>query len=216
MEITEEMLSFLTAGYRTVSTAVTWFIYLMSKHPHVQLKIKQELLEQNIQQISVEHLDSLVYLECVIRELFRFAPPLHSSLRTLTADDQLPASKVHLKKGDQIFISIYNLGRDGRYWSESVDPDQFYPERFRTEDDQTSDKRTASIPFGGGHRPCIGKDLARLALKIICTRLMQYVTFENGGSEVNSGGYKQTDTIIPKKMGVIITFDSQTVNIDTR
>lgn len=220
VEITEEMLSFLTGSYGTVSTAVTWFIHLMSKHPRVQVKIKQELLEQNMQQISVEHLDSLVYLECVIRELFRFAPPLHSSLRILTADDQLPASKVHLKKGDQIFISIYNLGRDGRYWSESIDADQFYPERFCIDDDQTSDTRMASIPFGGGHRPCIGKDLARFALKIICARLMQHVTFGDGGPEVNSGGYKQTDTIIPKKMGVIITFDSsspsQPVNIDTK
>ena len=206
------MLSFLTAGYGTVATAVTWFIYLMSKHPRVQLKLKNELLEQNIEQISVEQLDSLTYLECVIRELFRFAPPLHSSLRTVMADDQLPASKVQLKKGDQIFMSIYNLGRDQRYWSESIDPDQFYPERFLIEDHLTNDSRAASIPFGGGHRQCIGKDLARFELKVICARLMQYVTFIDGGSEVNSGGYKQTDTIVPKHMGVIIIFDSLSVS----
>jgi cytochrome P450 len=210
-EIMQEMLSFLTASYGTVSTALSWFIHLMSKHPRVQMKIKKELAEHNLHQISAEQLDSLVYLDCVLRELFRFAPPLHSSLRTLTVDDQLPASGVYLKKGEQVFISIYNLGRDPRYWSESIDPNHFYPERFLIEDHQSNDKRAASIPFGGGNRQCIGKDLARFELKVICARLMQQVTFGDGGPDVNAGGYKQTDTIIPKNIGVTIRFDSETV-----
>jgi cytochrome P450 len=208
-EITQEMLSFLTASYGTVSTALAWFIHLMSKHPRVQLKIKRELSEHNIQSFSAEQLDLLVYLDCVLSELFRFAPPLHSSLRTLTLDDKLPASGVYLKKGEQLFISIYNLGGDTRYWSGSIDPDQFYPERFMIEDQHSNDNRAASIPFGGGHRQCIGKDLARFQLKVICARLMQHVTFVDGGPKINSGGYKQTDTIIPKNMGVTITFDSE-------
>jgi cytochrome P450 len=202
------MLSFLTSGSGPVSTALAWFIHLISKHPRVQSKIKRELAEHNIQHVSVEQLDLLVYLDCVLLELFRFAPPLHSSLRTVTVDDQLPASGVHLKKGEQVFISIYNLGRDTRYWSGSIDPDQFYPERFLIKDQQSNDNRAAFIPFGGGHRQCIGKDLARFSLKIICVRLMQHVTFGDGGPEVNSGGYKQTDTIVPKNVGVTITFDS--------
>jgi cytochrome P450 len=109
-EMTQEMLSFLTASYGTVSTALAWFIHLMSKHSQVQLKIKRELAEHHIQSVSAEQLDLLVYLDCVLRELFRFAPPLHSSLRTLTVDDKLPASGVYLKKGEQLFIAIYNHG----------------------------------------------------------------------------------------------------------
>jgi hypothetical protein len=86
------------------------------------------------------------------------------------------------------------------YWSGSLGPDQFYPERFLIEDQHSNDNRAASIPFGGGHRQCIGKDLARFELKVICARLMQHVTFGDGGPETNSGGYKQTDTIIPKNI----------------
>ncbi|CAF3145726.1 unnamed protein product [Rotaria sp. Silwood2] len=65
----------------------------------------------------------------------------------------------------------------------------------------------ASIPFGSGHRQCIGQDLARFELKAIAVRLMQYVTFGDGGSQVNSGGYIQGLTLIPKNVGVTITFD---------
>jgi hypothetical protein len=36
---------------------------------------------------------------------------------------------------------------------------------------------------------------------------MQHVTFGDGGNQLNAGGYKQTDTLLPKHIGVTITFD---------
>lgn len=198
------ILSFISAGYTTISTVLTWFIHLMSKHPQIQSKIKKELAEYNLQHLSIEQLDSLVYLDCVLREVLRFAPTALGSMRTLTVDDQLPKSGFQLKKGEQIFISFYNLARDPRYWS---NPDQFYPERFLNETDEVKNNKAASIPFGGGHRQCVGQDLARFELKVICARLIQHVTFIDGGPEVNSGGYKQRDTVQPKHIGVAIKFD---------
>jgi cytochrome P450 len=35
----DEMVAFLIAGYDTTSTALSWFIHLMSKHSRVQQKI---------------------------------------------------------------------------------------------------------------------------------------------------------------------------------
>ncbi|CAF3912704.1 unnamed protein product, partial [Rotaria sp. Silwood1] len=73
-----------------------------------------------------------------------------------------------------------------------------------------NNNQAASIPLGGGHRQCIGQDLARFEVKAICARLMQRVTFGDGGPEVNSGEYAGDggDATIPKRMGVTITFDS--------
>lgn len=206
-EITNEMLSLLGAGFGTTSTSLAWFIHLMSKHPQVQLKIKQELLPYDKQRLSVEQLDQLVYLECVLRELLRFAPPIIGALRRLTADDRLPASGVTLKKGDELFISIYNLERDARYCPGAVDPEQFYPERFLAGADPERGAKRPSVVFGGGHRQCIGQDLARFELKTICTRLMQFVTFGDGGETLNSGGYHQRETLMPKRVAVTLTFD---------
>jgi cytochrome P450 len=205
-EVMDEMLLFLSAGYSSTSAALAWFIFFMSKYPEVQSKLKRELAEYSLRRLSVEQLDSLPYLDCVFRELFRFVPPAVGTMRTLTADDRLPASGVLLHKGEQVFIPFFNLGRDPRYWSTSIDPDQFHPERFLTKPNDGNNK-AASIAFGGGHRQCIGKDFVRLELKAISARLMQHVTFGDGGHEVNSGGYKETDSILPKHMGVTITFD---------
>ena len=97
-----------------------------------------------------------------------------------------------------------NIGRDARYWSS---PDRFYPERFLNQFEETINNKTALITFGAGHRQCPGQDLARFELKVICARVMQYVTFVDGGPHVNSGGYQQRDTVKPKHIGVAIVFD---------
>jgi hypothetical protein len=46
--------------------------------------------------------------------------------------------------------------------------------------------------------------LARLMLKVIAARLMQYVTSGDGGSEVNAGGYITELTVKPKRIDVTI------------
>lgn len=198
-----ELLLFLLAGSETSGTALAWFIYFVSKHPRVQTKLKAELGDNKHSRLTVEQIESFTYLDCVIKETMRFLPPAAGTTRALMVDDILPASGIKLHKGDEIFIPFYTLSRDQRCWK--IDPEQFYPERFQGEDQ--NHHAYAWIPFGGGHRQCIGQDLARFELKIIIARLMQHVTFADGGKEVNTGGYIQKLTTVPKSVGVTITFD---------
>jgi hypothetical protein len=65
----------------------------------------------------------------------------------------------------------------------------------------------AFILFGSGHRQYIGRDLVQFELKIIPARLMQYVTFGDGGPKVNSGGHLTGTTVMPKHIDMIINFD---------
>ncbi|CAF1261794.1 unnamed protein product [Didymodactylos carnosus] len=197
------MVAFLVAGFESTSSALAWFIHWMSKHPRVQQKIKTELLgDGSVQHLSLDRLDSLVYLDCVINEVLRLIPPATGTIRTLTLDDRLPESGAQLFKGDSVMIPFSNLAHDTRYWS--VDPEIFYPERFLDED--KNHHPYAFIPFGGGHRQCIGQDLARFELKMIAARLMQKVTFGDGGPQVNAGGHSIRLAIIPKHVGVTIDF----------
>ncbi|CAF0971550.1 unnamed protein product [Rotaria sordida] len=158
--------------------------------------------DSNRQDLSLDRLDSLVYLDCVINEVLRFSPPIVGTVRTLTIDDRLPGSGTQLFKGNQVNIPFHILARDTRLWS--IDPELFYPERFMGED--KNHHPHALIPFGGGHRQCIGQDLARFELKVIAARLMQQVTFGDGGPEVNAGGHLERLTIMPKYVGVTIEF----------
>lgn len=197
---------FLLAGFDTTSTALTWFIHLTSKHPEVQQKIKAELKNENeTPDLTSERLDSLVYLDCVIKEVFRYCPPINGTVRTLTENDCLPESGTRLYQGDQVLIPFHNLAHDPRYWS--ADSNRFYPERFLQQD---KDHHTyALIPFGSGHRQCIGQDLARFELKLIAATLMQHVTFGDAGPTINAGGQLSNLTITPKHVAVTVRFDQE-------
>lgn len=203
-ELLDEILVLILAGFATTSSALSWFIYYMSKFPAIQECMKQELRANNIQRdtpLTLDLLNRLTYVDCVLKELLRFAPIVNSARRTLTQDDQIDGIK--LKKGDSVLIPLYNLHMDNRYWK--LNPHEFIPERFNGVD--KNHHPYALLTFGGGHRQCIGQDLARLELKIMITRLMQQVTFHDGGDLVNSGGHRQSLTNSPRNIAVFIDFD---------
>ncbi|CAF4904018.1 unnamed protein product, partial [Rotaria sp. Silwood2] len=83
-------------------------------------------------------------------------------------------------------------------------PPQFLPERFLAEDQNPHS--LAMIPFGGGHRACIGQELAWLELKTAIVRMMQRgITFED--TSENTGGYEERLACFPKKLAVRVRFD---------
>ncbi len=100
-ELVHEMLLFIVAGFEIASVSLAWFFYLVSKYPRVQQKIKIELITSgNNQALTMERLDSLVYLDPVINEVAHFAPPAIGTNRTLITDNRLPQSNVQLYKGE--------------------------------------------------------------------------------------------------------------------
>jgi cytochrome P450 len=110
---------------------------------------------------------------------------------------------VSIRSGQTIFIALHNMNTDERYWHHA-DPKEFVPERFLGED--KNHHPYAFVPFGGGHRACIGQDLAWLELKLISIRLMQRgIIFED--TEENTGGYDEQLACHPKKLAVRVRID---------
>lgn len=204
-EIFDEVSISILAGFETTSTALSWFIYFMSKYPNIQQKIKEELRDNGLTSNSIltyEMIEKLIYVDCVTKEVLRFAPIAAGILREAIDDDILDGYPI--RKGDFILIAIQNLHQHPKYWN--IDPKLFYPERFLHED--KSPPRYAYLPFGGGHRACIGQDLAMLELKTAITRLMQRVTIADPGHGYNnSGGFTQHITCFPKHLTVRVTID---------
>jgi cytochrome P450 len=205
-EVFDEVSMSVLAGFETTSAALSWFIFYMSKYPDVQKKIKDELQEKHLfydTPLTQDLLDSLIYVECVTKEVLRCAPVAGQFAREATRDDIM--NDIPIKKGDIILIAVQNLHEDPRYWK--VDPTQFIPERFLNED--KNPPQYAYMPFGGGHRACAGQDLAFFELKVAITRLMQRVTFEDPGDLVNNtGGFIQRIGCYPKHLAVRVRIDS--------
>ncbi|CAF3837684.1 unnamed protein product [Rotaria sp. Silwood1] len=212
-ELFDEVLLFIVGGTETSSSALAWFVYFASKNPSVQEQIKMELRQYNVTvntPLTVELLDKLVYVECVIKEVLRHAPIADCVARNILQEDEIgkgihadDTPAIRVRAGDIITIVINNLHHDPRYWK--LDPQQFLPERFLGED--CHHHPYAFLPFGGGHRACAGRELAFFELKTIITRLMQFLTFID--CDQNTGGYQQKVMCFPKHLAVIVRFDNE-------
>lgn len=124
---------------------------------------------------------------------------------TRVAVEDTTVDGVLIRRGQTILVALNNINKDPRYWHHG-DPNEFVPERFLAEDKNHSSY--AMLPFGGGHRACIGQDLAWFELKIIIIRMMQRgITFED--TPENTGGFEDQLTCYPKNVAVRIRFDSE-------
>jgi cytochrome P450 len=207
-ELIDEIILFIFTGHQTPISAVSWLIFHLSKHPKIQERIKDELRNNSITQttieLTVELLEQLTYVDCVLKEVLRYSPIIPMSNRTVTQDTILDG--IQLRKGDTVTLAIQNIHRDPRYWK--LDPQLFCPERFLSED--KDHHPSVFLPFGGGHRQCAGQGLARLMIKAISVRLMQFLTFIDAGDDQgNTGGYQVQLVYFPKNIAVFIHCDEE-------
>jgi cytochrome P450 len=108
----------------------------------------------------------------VIKESMRLYPPAWGTSRQPNKDVILGGYPI--KKGTSIFINIYGMHRDARYFA---DPLRFDPERFSLEREKDIPKY-AYLPFGGGPRVCIGNAFAMMEAKLVMAVLAQRFRLE--------------------------------------
>lgn len=72
------------------STATTWALYALTKDKKIQDKLRGELSTVSTDNPTMEELNSLPYLDAVVRETLRVYPPVTATVRTAVEDDVLP------------------------------------------------------------------------------------------------------------------------------
>ncbi|CAH1395596.1 unnamed protein product [Nezara viridula] len=172
-QITDELLigtafGFLSAGFHTTSSALTYALYELSKNPEALEKTRREIKEQVAVHgnINYDSLKCMTYLEKVLKETLRLHPGAPSTFRVCTKEYKFP-NGLTLLPGDSIIIPIYALQRDPNNFP---DPLSFNPDRF----DEPPAPGTY-LPFGDGPRICIGLRFAMMEMKFaLSTLLLNY------------------------------------------
>ncbi|KAK8335163.1 hypothetical protein V6Z12_A09G035300 [Gossypium hirsutum] len=173
----DNALNMITATTDTTSTALTWFAWLVSKHPIVENKIIEEL-ESKIpigetkrrRLFNVDEVKNLVYLHGALCEALRLYPPAPFNHKEPVKPDMLPSGHpVHPKT--KVLFSVYSMGRMKSIWRE--DCYEFKPERWINERGEIKHEPSYKfLSFGAGPRICLGKETSFIQIKAVASTLI--------------------------------------------
>ncbi|CAM8960137.1 unnamed protein product [Rhodiola kirilowii] len=156
-QLRDDLMTMLIAGHETSAAVLTWTFYLLSQNPDAMAKLQNE--GKHVDSIlgdrfpTIEDMKRLKYTTRVINESLRLYPQPPVLIRRSIEDDML--GKYPIKRGEDIFISIWNLHRSPTNWN---DADKFNPERWPLDgpNPNETNQNFSYLPFGGGPRKCVG------------------------------------------------------------
>jgi cytochrome P450 len=167
-QLRDEVLTFLLAGHETTAVSLSWTWYLLSQHPGIEQKLREELSQVlGGRTPQLEDLPRLVYTDKVVKESMRLYPPAWSLARTVAKEIELASYK--LPVGSNVVMSPWILHRDPRFFEH---PERFNPDRWTADAAQHLPK-FAYFPFGGGPRLCIGASFATMEANLLLAAIAQ-------------------------------------------
>jgi cytochrome P450 len=109
----------------------------------------------------------------VLKEALRLYPPSSAIVRVAVRDTVL-GERYPIRKNTAVTFSQYVLHRRPDAFP---DPERFDPERFLPQNEQRL-PRYAYLPFGAGHRVCIGNHFAMMEGQLLLATIAQRLRFE--------------------------------------
>jgi cytochrome P450 len=172
----------LVAGYESTAVTLTWMFYLLSQHPEVGRRLREEIgAVLGGRAPTLADLPSLDYANQVIAESMRCYPAFWARTRETIADDEIGGYPIPAKS--LIVVSPFVTHKHPGFWEE---PDRFDPDRFSKE--RTADRhRFAYFPFGAGPRFCIGERQAMMVLQMSLVTILQKYRLQPG-CKIKIGG----------------------------
>lgn len=191
--VVDDYLTLLMAGWDTSAIVMSNVFFFLSNNPEMFAKVRREVdsLVQRGEQLTFEQVGKLKYLETVIKESMRIAPPVRMLNRYCPSGSVLSGLKI--PKGASILLPMYDIQTSGRFWKNpfEFDPDRFSPERKK------DIVPFSYIPFLAGPRGCVAKHFAHMETKMIISRIVQEFDFENPDPSTTALSYTGMITAKP-------------------
>lgn len=167
------------AAHLTTAHTLSWTLFLLSQFPHVLARLQDEFDDGIAAEVpTYEELESLRYLDCVIRESMRVLPASSYSQRVTAEATELGG--VRLGPGTPVVFSQFITHHRADLYDK---PDCFLPERWL----EISPTAYEYLPFGAGPRMCIGAPLAMLELRAALAMMLRDRAFQIQSDSVVDG-----------------------------
>ena len=172
--IEANMVTMLTAGHETTSGLLSFAFTLLLKHSAAYERAQAEVDDVVGQdQLKVEHLKRLKYLNAVLRETLRLHPTAPAFSRAVRPDsgEQCPSVGGYaIDRRTKILALLPRCHRDPEVYG--ADADEFRPERM-LDDNFNQLPSAAWKPFGTGVRACIGRPFAWQEALLVTALVLQ-------------------------------------------
>ncbi len=165
-EIRQQLLTMLIAGHETTAITLAWVLDYVLRRPDVLGRLTDEVRGQT----DPEAIVKLPYAGAVIDETMRIAPIVTDVPRVTRVPFEVEPGFV-VPKGTPIIVLIEGIHRDPTIYP---DPATFRPERFLAK----KFAPTEFLPFGGGHRRCLGASFSEHEGRIFLATLFSRVELE--------------------------------------
>jgi retinoid hydroxylase len=165
-EVKDQVLTLLFAGHETLASSLSSLCLLLAQHPLVLERARAE--QMALGPLSFDLLKQMPYLDQILKEVLRVLPPVGGGFRTVLRDCEYGGFTI--PQGWQTLYQINATHLDPTIYP---DPKQFDPDRFDGDRAEDKQKPFGHVPFGGGLRECIGKEFARLEIKLFAARLLR-------------------------------------------
>ncbi|KAL3206390.1 hypothetical protein MRX96_040120 [Rhipicephalus microplus] len=169
------------AGFETTATGLSYIFFALAKHPDVQEKLRQEVIDAVGTHGLLDYdtvMKKLKYLAKVVDEGLRLYPPALTFV-TRQAKEDFEYNGMKFKAGTNFMAPQYQILTDQRYFP---NPMEFNPDRYSSGNEAAFTK-AAHIPFGVGPRNCVGMRLALLKIRYTVARIVQKYRLELGPSQ---------------------------------
>ncbi|CAI7607885.1 unnamed protein product [Penicillium manginii] len=170
-EVEQQASILILAGSETTSLALTFTTALLLQHPVILNRLTEEIraLFTSDTDITTSTINDLSYLQAVIQESLRMAPPITNGFpRQNPAEGAMVAG--HFIPKD----TVVNVSQWSAYRSETnfIRANEFIPERWLGDSEFTKDAKGAFQPFSIGPRACIGKKFAYDSMKLLVAHVL--------------------------------------------
>ncbi|KAF8219014.1 cytochrome P450 monooxygenase pc-3 [Tricholoma matsutake] len=184
----DELLNLLLAGRDTTASTLTFSIYMLTQHPHIALRLREEVLG-NVGQSrpTFEQLKDMKYLRAFINETLRLYPPILTLQHFRTSNKAtvfpsntpgqkpfyVPANRTQASCFLKCVYSVLVMHRRTDLWgpdAHEFDPDRFIDERLYK---YLVPNPFIFLPFNAGPRICLGQQFAYNEVSFFLVRLLQ-------------------------------------------
>lgn len=175
-EIAAEVSIMLNAGSDTTGNALINVFFWFLKNPECYQNLREELdsvLDKDEAVASFDKVKRLRYLRACLDESMRIIPPNTMSVNRLTPEQDMLIGGHWIPGNTTVHSPPYTMHRDPEVYPNTK---QFIPERWLAED--AKDLQQHFIPFSGGARACIGRNITYLEQTVMMASLVHRHDFE--------------------------------------